>query len=38
VYDLSAYKGQDVVIALGVYKGATKDGEQKLCIYGIEMD
>ena len=38
VYDLSAYKGQDVVIALGVYKGATRDGEQKLCIYGIEMD
>ena len=37
-YDLSAYKGQDVVIALGVYKGATSDGEQKLCIYEIDMD
>jgi len=37
-YDLSAYKGQDVVIALGVYKGQTRDGEQKLCIYGIEME
>ena len=38
VYDLSKFKGQDVVIALGVHKGATRDGEQKLCIYSIDMD
>jgi len=37
-YDLSAYKGKDVVIAIGVYKGSTSDGEQKLCFYGIEME
>lgn len=38
VYDLSAYSGQEVVIAIGVHKGATRSGEQKLCIYKITMD
>ena len=38
VYDLSKFKGQDIVIALGVYKGETRDGEQKLCIYSVDMD
>ena len=37
-YDLSEYVGQDVVIAIGVYKGATSDGEQKLCIREIDFD
>ena len=38
IYDLSAYSGKDVVIAIGVHKGATRAGEQKLCIYKITMD
>ena len=38
VYDLSAYSGKDVVIAISVHKGATRAGEQKLCIYKISMD
>lgn len=38
-YDLSAYDGQNVVIAVGVYKGVTEnqDGEQKLCVYGVDL-
>ena len=36
-YDLSSYKGQNIVIAISIHKGATSDGEQKLCFYGIEM-
>ena len=38
VYDLSAYAGMDVVIAIGVHKGATRAGEQKLCFWKITMD
>ena len=38
-YDLSAYNGKSVVICIGVYKGVTEnqDGEQKLCVYGVEI-
>ncbi len=38
VYDLSAYLGQDIVLAVGVHKGNTSGGEQKLCFCRIEMD
>lgn len=38
VYDLSAYLGQDIVLAVGVHKGNTSSGEQKLCFCRIEMD
>ena len=38
VYDLSGYSGQDIVLAVGVHKGNTRSGEQKLCICKIEMD
>ena len=38
VYDLSAYSGKEIVIAIGVHKGSTRAGEQKLCIYKITMD
>ena len=37
-YNLAEYIGQDVVLAVGVYKGVTRDGEQKLCIRSIELD
>lgn len=37
VYDLSRYEGSDVVLAIGVHKGATWAGEQKLCIRKIEL-
>lgn len=37
-YDLSSYKGQNVVIAISVHKGDTRGGEQKMCFYGIEMN
>ena len=38
-YDLSAYTGQNVVVTVGVHKGVSPDqgGEQKLCIYSIEL-
>jgi len=35
-YDLSAYKGRNVVVALSVHKG-TSSKEEKLCIYKIEL-
>lgn len=38
VYDLSDYSGQDIVLAVGIHKGNTRSGEQKLCICKIEMD
>lgn len=38
VYDLSEYSGQDIVISLGIHKGNSRSGEQKLCICKIEMD
>jgi hypothetical protein len=39
-YDLSAFEGKNVVLALGIFKGITPDqgGEQKLSIYGIQFD
>ena len=37
VYDLSAYNGQDVVFTLAVHKGATRGGEQKICLHSIEI-
>ncbi len=36
-YDLSEFNGQNVVIALAVFKGAENDDENKLCIYGISI-
>lgn len=38
VYDLSDYRGKDIVLALGIHKGPTRAGEQKLCICKIVMD
>ena len=38
VYDLSPYKGKDIVVAIGVHKGTTRAGEQKLCFWKITMD
>ncbi len=38
VYDLSAYTGGDVVIAVSIHKGSSKAAEQKLCFCKIEMD
>lgn len=39
-YDLSAFNGQNVTIAIGVYKGEVpgQGGEQKLVMYGIDFD
>lgn len=38
-YDLSAYNGKSVVVAIGVHKGVVEnqDGEQKLCVYGVDI-
>jgi hypothetical protein len=37
-YDLSAYDGKNVVLALGVVKGEGNNGnEDKLCIYSLEL-
>lgn len=38
VYDLSAFNGQDVTIALGVIKGEDTGTEDKLVIYSINLD
>lgn len=38
VYDLSEYTGQDIVISVGIHKGNSRSGEQKLCFCKIEMD
>lgn len=37
-YDLSKYNGQDVTLALGVYKGTDNGDENKLCIYSINLN
>ncbi|MGM9767725.1 MAG: carboxypeptidase regulatory-like domain-containing protein [Candidatus Cryptobacteroides sp.] len=37
VYDLSGFNGQDVVFTLAVHKGATRGGEQKICLHSIEI-
>ncbi len=37
-YDLSGYTGENIVLAVGVFKGETTDGEQKLCINSINLD
>jgi len=36
-YDLSQFNGKNVVLTLGVHKGAVKDGEQKLAICAIDL-
>lgn len=38
-YDLSSFDGSNVVITVGIHKGVTPDqgGEQKMCIYSIEL-
>jgi hypothetical protein len=38
VYDLSAFNGNNVVLALGVYKGASNADENKLCIYTMDLN
>lgn len=38
VYDLSEYSGKDIVLAIGIHKGSSRNGEQKLCFCKIEMD
>ncbi|MDY3978653.1 MAG: carboxypeptidase-like regulatory domain-containing protein [Tidjanibacter sp.] len=37
-YDLSAFDGKNVVLAVGVYKGEDNDGENKLVVYSIEFN
>lgn len=37
-YDLKEFTGKNVVIAVSVHKGDVRDGEQKLCFYGIDME
>ena len=37
-YDLSEFAGKDIFICLGVHKGDTFGGEQKLVIYDITLD
>lgn len=37
-YDLSEFNGTDIVLTLGVFKGETTDGEQKLFINSINLD
>lgn len=38
-YDLSSYDGKSVIVAIGVHKGEVEnnDGEQKLCVYGVDI-
>lgn len=36
-YDLSAFDGKNVVLALGVVKGEASNTEDKLCIYSLEL-
>lgn len=38
VYDLSEFNGQNVVIAIGVYKGLDNGDESKLCFYSIDFN
>lgn len=37
-YDLSEFSGSNVVIAIGVFKGESVDGEQKLFMSNIKLD
>ncbi len=37
-YDLSEFSGKDIVLCIGVHKGETRDGEQKLVIYDVTLD
>ena len=37
-YDLSAFDGKNVVLALGVVKGEESNNEDKLCIYSITLN
>ncbi|MCR5002956.1 MAG: carboxypeptidase-like regulatory domain-containing protein [Bacteroidales bacterium] len=37
-YDLSAFTDKEVVICIGVYKGDTRGGEQKLVFYDITLN
>ena len=37
-YDLSAFDGKNVVLALGVIKGEESGNEDKLCIYSITLN
>lgn len=37
-FDLSAYQGQNIVLAIAVYKAAPSDQENKLCIKDIILD
>lgn len=37
-YDLSAFNGSDVTLALGVYNGEANTGENKLVIHQIKLD
>ena len=37
-YDLSAFDGKNVVLALGVVKGEDSGTEDKLCIYSISIN
>lgn len=35
-YDLSSFRGQNIVIAVSIHKGETRADQQKLCFYSIE--
>jgi hypothetical protein len=37
-YDLSAFNGKNVVLALGVVKGEDSGTEDKLCIHSIALN
>lgn len=37
-YDLSSYNGQNVLVALGVFKGETNGDENKLAIHSIKIE
>lgn len=37
-FDLSQFNGKDVTLVLGVYKGTDNSGENKLCIYSVDLN
>ena len=37
-YDLSEFDGQDVLIAIGVYKGESNGDENKLVMYSVTLE
>lgn len=37
-YDLSEFSGKDIVLCIGIHKGESRDGEQKLVLYDITLD